>query len=72
MLLLLRAVVVLRVRGGGRSSWVCVQVPVRLREVVYTLSPFEQTVMNGLFKDLSYTVRANIFLSPLPFATWRR
>ena len=34
-----------------------VQVPVRLREVVYTLSPFEQSVMNGLFKDLSYTVR---------------
>ena len=32
------------------------QTPVRLREVVYTLSPFEQSVMNGLFKDLSYTV----------------
>ena len=28
------------------------KVPIRLREVVYTLSPFEQTVMNGLFKDV--------------------
>lgn len=26
--------------------------PVRLREVVYTLSPFETTVLNGLWKDL--------------------
>ena len=41
----------------------------RLREVVYTLSPFEQTVMNGLFKDLSYTVRTNISF-PLRFASW--
>ena len=28
------------------------KVPVRLREVVYTLSPFETTVLNGLWKDL--------------------
>lgn len=28
------------------------KVPIRLREVVYTLSPFEQTVMNGVFKDV--------------------
>jgi hypothetical protein len=28
------------------------KVPVRLREVVYTLSPFQQTVMGGLFKDI--------------------
>ena len=28
------------------------KVPVRLREVVYTLSPFEQTVLSGLWKDL--------------------
>lgn len=28
------------------------KVPIRLREVVYTLSPFEQTVMNGVVKDL--------------------
>ena len=27
------------------------KVPVRLREVVYTLSPFQQTVMGGLWKD---------------------
>lgn len=26
--------------------------PLRLREVVYTLSPFETTVMSGLFKDI--------------------
>ena len=47
---------------------VCAQVPVRLREVVYTLSPFEQTVMSGLFKDLSYTVRTHT-LSPLRVRT---
>jgi hypothetical protein len=29
---------------------------VRLREVVYTLSPFEQDVMSGLFKDIPYKV----------------
>jgi hypothetical protein len=28
------------------------QLPSRLREVVYTLSPFETTVMSGLWKDL--------------------
>lgn len=28
------------------------KVPIRLREVVYTLSPFEQTVMNGIWKDV--------------------
>ena len=27
---------------------------VRVREVVYTLSPFEQDVMSGLFKDIPY------------------
>ena len=27
------------------------KVPVRLRELVYTLSPFQQTVMGGLWKD---------------------
>lgn len=30
------------------------KVPVRLREVVYTLSPFEQSVMSGLWKDLPH------------------
>ena len=28
------------------------KMPVRLREVAYTLSPFETTVLNGLWKDL--------------------
>ena len=26
--------------------------PVRLKEVVYTISPFETTVLTGLFKDV--------------------
>ena len=30
------------------------KVPIRLREVVYTLSPFEQSVMTGLWKDLPH------------------
>eukprot|EP00887_Chlorella_sp_A99_P004825 scaffold4.g4825.t1 len=30
------------------------KVPIRLREVVYTLSPFEQSVMSGLWKDLPH------------------
>jgi hypothetical protein len=30
------------------------KVPVRLKEVVYTLSPFEQSVMSGLWKDLPH------------------
>lgn len=30
---------------------------VRLREVVYTLSPFEQNVMGGLFKDIPYKMQ---------------
>ena len=29
-------------------------VPIRLKEVVYTLSPFQQSVMNGLWKDLPH------------------
>ena len=28
------------------------KVPVRLKEEVYTISPFETTVMSGLFKDM--------------------
>ncbi|KAL4450083.1 hypothetical protein ABPG77_010752 [Micractinium sp. CCAP 211/92] len=28
--------------------------PIRLKEVVYTLSPFEQSVMGGLWKDLPH------------------
>jgi hypothetical protein len=30
------------------------KVPVRLKEVVYTISPFETTVLSGLFKDLPH------------------
>lgn len=30
------------------------KVPIRLKEVVYTLSPFEQSVMGGLWKDLPH------------------
>lgn len=30
---------------------------VRLKEVVYTLSPFEQNVMGGLFKDAPYKMK---------------
>jgi hypothetical protein len=29
---------------------------VRLREVVYTLSPFEQNIMDGLFQNVPYKV----------------
>ena len=32
------------------------QVGTRLKEVVYTLSPFEQNVMAGLFKDIPHKV----------------
>lgn len=32
------------------------KVPVRLKEVVYTISPFETTVMSGLFKNLPQKV----------------
>lgn len=28
--------------------------PIRLKEVIYTLSPFEQSVMSGLWKDLPH------------------
>jgi len=30
------------------------KVPIRLKEVVYTLSPFEQSIMGGLWKDLPH------------------
>lgn len=30
------------------------KVPIRLKEVVYTLSPFEQNVMGGLWKDMPH------------------
>lgn len=36
------------------------RVPVRLREVVYTVSPFEVTILNGLFKDFPAKVQKNL------------
>ena len=33
------------------------RVPVRIKEVIYTLSPFEQTVLSGLWKDLPAKMR---------------
>ena len=39
-----------RHRGASRMG----KVPVRLKEVVYTLSPFEQSVMSGLWKDMPH------------------
>ena len=39
----------------GKGSWLLSRmgkVPIRLKEVVYTISPFEVTVMSGLFKDM--------------------
>jgi len=32
------------------------KVPVRLREVVYTLSPFEQKIMPGMWRDFGHEV----------------
>ena len=34
--------------------------PVRLKEVVYTLSPFEQSIMPGLFKDFPQYVSKKV------------
>lgn len=36
------------------------KVPVKLREVVYTLSPFQMTIMDGLWKDLPQKVHRKI------------
>lgn len=36
------------------------KVPVRLKEVVYTVSPFEVTILNGLFKDFPKKVQKNL------------
>ena len=47
------------------------QVGMRLKEVVYTLSPFEQNVMGGLFKDIPHKVmhhmKQNIIFDFVPF-----
>lgn len=36
------------------------KVPIRLKEVVYTVSPFEVTIMNGLFKDFPKKVHKHL------------
>ena len=43
------------------------KVPIRLREVVYTLSPFEQTVMNGVFKDVPEKLHRKFAEVRLPY-----
>merc|ERR1711904_225850 len=47
------------------------QVGTRLKEVVYTLSPFEQNVMAGLFKDIPHKVmhhlKQNVIFDAVPF-----
>ena len=47
------------------------QVSTRLKEVVYTLSPFEQNVMKGLFTDIPHKVmhhlKQNVLFDALPF-----
>ncbi len=32
----------------------------RLKEVIYTVSPFEVTILNGLFKDFPKKVHKNL------------
>lgn len=41
-------------RHESHSHSVRLQVPIRLKEVVYTLSPFQQSVMSGLYKDMPH------------------
>jgi Cytochrome b-c1 complex subunit 8 len=36
------------------------KVPVKLREVVYTLSPFQMTIMDGLWKDVPQKIHRKI------------
>ena len=36
------------------------KVPVRLKEVVYMVSPFEVSILNGLFKDFGKKCQKNI------------
>ena len=48
------------------------KVPIRLKEVVYTLSPFEQSVMNGLWKDLPHKVAHHAATVRRWPGSWRR
>ncbi|KAJ7564976.1 hypothetical protein O6H91_02G042700 [Diphasiastrum complanatum] len=43
------------------------KVPVRLKEVVYQVSPFELSVMDGLWKDLPHKIQDKISRSWLNF-----
>ena len=47
------------------------QIGMRLKEVVYTLSPFEQNVMSGLFKNvpkkIMHHMEQNIIYDFIPF-----
>eukprot|EP00890_Picochlorum_soloecismus_P005271 jgi/Picsp_1/5745/NSC_03104-R1_protein len=45
------------------------KVPVRLKEVVYTLSPFEQSVMSGLWKDMPHKT-AHYMAKAREIGTW--
>ena len=42
-------------------------VPNRLKEVVYTLSPFETSVMSGLWKDLPSKIQRKVSEVQMPF-----
>lgn len=46
-----------RVAGSAANMG---KVPVRLKEVVYSVSPFEVSILNGLFKDFPKKVHKNL------------
>jgi len=46
------------------------RVPVRLREVVYTVSPFEVTILNGLVKDFPGKVMRHLTEKGPNIAFW--
>ena len=46
------------------------KVPLRLKEVVYTVSPFEVTILNGLFKDFPKKVHKNLSEVGYKHACW--
>lgn len=45
-------------------------VPVRVKEVVYTLSPFQQSVLPGLWKDLPHKIGHKLTGSVKDMALW--
>ncbi len=54
---------------AGRSMG---KAPIRLKEVVYTLSPFQQSVMSGLWKDMPHKAAhyASTVSGPHPSRGW--